>query len=81
MEYIKSCDFEYISNKYHDASKPWDGNQRFIRRDELFSSETGMDPEEILAEIALRDSAHAHESHPVTTYAYQPVCWMNCNKW
>ena len=65
MEYIKSCDFEYISNKYHDASKPWDGNQRFIRRDELFSSETGMDPEEILAEIALRDSAHAHESHPV----------------
>ena len=65
MEYIKSQDYEYIANKYHDASKPWDGNHRFIRRDELFSAETGMDPEAILAQITLLDAEHAHESHAV----------------
>ena len=65
MEYIKSQDYEYIANKYHDASKPWDGNHRFIRRDELFSAETGMDPEAILAQIPLLDAEHAHESHSV----------------
>lgn len=65
MEYIKSQDYEYIKNKYHDSSKPWYGHDRFIRRDQLFSAETGMAPEQILAQLTLRDAQRAGESHPV----------------
>ena len=55
MEYIKDTDYDYIMNKYHDSSKHFDGHARFIRRDELFSVETGMDGEEIKEEILHRD--------------------------
>ena len=65
MYMIKNEDYEYIRNKYHDTSRPFDPFNRFIRRDELFSSETGMDPEQLLAHISLQDEEHAHESHPV----------------
>ena len=46
MEYIRKSDYDYIMNKYHDASKPFNSFARFIRRDEIFSAETGMDGEE-----------------------------------
>ena len=36
MEYIKKTDYDYIMNKYHGR------NGRFIRRDEIFSDETGI---------------------------------------
>ncbi len=55
MEYVKQTDYEYIINKYHDAAKPFDALKRFIRRDDLFSPDTGLDPEEILAGITERD--------------------------
>ena len=65
MYMIKNEDYEYIRNKYHDTSRPFDPFNRFIRRDDLFSSETGMDPDQILAHIPVQDAEHARESHPV----------------
>lgn len=55
MEYIRQADYDYIINKYHDTAKPFDSLKRFVRRDELFSPETGLDPEVILAGITEND--------------------------
>ena len=60
MEYIKDVDYEYISNKYHDASKPFNSFARFIRRDEIFSVETGMDGDKIKENILLEDKKIEH---------------------
>lgn len=65
MYLIPQNDYDYISNKYHDASKPWTGNQRFLRRDEIFDPETGLDPEIIMTELTKLDQAHAQQPHPV----------------
>ena len=65
MEYIKKNDYDYIMNKYHDSSKYFDGHARFIRRDELFSVETGMDGEKIKEEILHRDEEMRDLPHPV----------------
>lgn len=65
MEYIKKTDYDYIMDKYHDSSKPFDSHARFIRRDEIFSDETGMDGEKIKEEIVSRDEKIKHLPHPV----------------
>ena len=48
MEFIKTEDYNYIRNKYHDASKPYDSFNRFVRNDSIFSADSGMDPEAIM---------------------------------
>ena len=65
MKYIRQCDFEYIINKYHDASKPFDGHARFIRRDMLFTPEAGMAPEDILAGIWENDILYQDLPHSI----------------
>ena len=65
MEYIKETDYQYITNKYHDTTKPFDSFRRFIRRDEIFAEETGMDGEAIKEGILTQDKALTHLSHPV----------------
>ena len=65
MEYIKKADYDYIMNKYHDRSKPFNSFARFIRRDEIFSCDTGLDGEEIKKEILLRDEKMEDLPHPV----------------
>ena len=65
MKYIRQCDFEYIINKYHDASKPFDGHGRFIRRDMLFTPEAGMAPEDILAGIWENDILYQDLPHSI----------------
>ena len=65
MQYIKDSNYEYIKNKYHDASKPWDGHHRFIRKDDLFSADSGMFPDDILAGITENDVLYAKLSHPI----------------
>ena len=65
MKYIRQCDFEYIINKYHDSSKPFDGYARFIRRDELFTPEAGMAPEDILAGIWENDILYQDLPHSI----------------
>ncbi len=64
MEYIKPTDYEYIMQKYTTGPK---GvlNYRFIRRDELFSPETGMDGDAIIEGILENDKEYAAQPHAV----------------
>ena len=64
MEYIKEIDYRYIMNKYHDASKPFNAFMRFIRRDEIFSAETGLDGDEIKKQIWIEDEKIKDFPHP-----------------
>ena len=65
MEYIKSQDYEYIKSKHHDASKPWNGMGRFVRRDELFDPATGMDPDSLREGFLAQDETLKHLPHPI----------------
>jgi len=65
MKYIKEQDYEYIINKYHDSNKPFDGHKRFVRRDEIFAPETGMDGEMIKEGILRQDEALKDLPHPI----------------
>ena len=65
MKYIHSPDYHYIMNKYHDSSKPFDAYSRFIRRDEIFSDETGMDGQKIKEEVLRRDEEMCDLPHVV----------------
>lgn len=52
MQYIKPCDYEYIRNKYADASLPQRASHlRFSRRDGLFAEESGLAGEVIREEL------------------------------
>jgi len=62
MKYINQQDYEYITNKYHDTLEPFDGHKRFIRRDELFSLDSGLAPEMIL--VGITDNDKQYESLP-----------------
>ena len=64
MKYIKPNDYSYIMNKYHDLSKPFNPFLRYIRHDEIFSSDSGMAPEDILAGIVELDRENQSLSHP-----------------
>ena len=57
MEYIKQADYEYIKGKYHP--------DRFARRDELFSPDSGMDGEEILKGIFENDKQYSDLAHSI----------------
>ena len=65
MKYVSDRDFSYIASKYHDATKPFDPHNRFIRRDEIFDSETGIDGDALKAGILKNDEAYRKEAHPV----------------
>ena len=65
MEYIKNADYHYITNKYHDANKPFDAFNRFIRRDEIFDPQTGMDGDEIKKQILFQDEKFEDLPHPI----------------
>ncbi len=65
MEYIKTTDYEYIMNKYHDQSKPFNSFNRFIRHDEIFDSSTGMCAEEIIEGMKKQDEEIKDKPHPI----------------
>ena len=65
MKYIKVRDYEYIINKYHDTTKPFDPFTRFIRRDEIFSADTGMAPDDILSGLAENEKCNKALPRPV----------------
>lgn len=74
MQYIQETDYAYIMNKYHDAEKPFNLFHRFIRRDEIFSPESGMDGDAIREGIWREDAAYRHLPHPIRkAYALQYV--------
>lgn len=52
MQYIQEKDLEYILNKYHDTKKPFNAFNRFTRNDAIYSDETGMDGDEIKAQLS-----------------------------
>lgn len=65
MEYINSASYDYIMNKYHDTTKPFEPLRRYnFRNDAIFSPESGMDPEALLDGIMENDAAYAHLTHP-----------------
>ncbi|MBO5223085.1 MAG: hypothetical protein J6C23_01040 [Clostridia bacterium] len=63
MIYIKDADYEYISNKYHDTKKPFDPFMRYIRRDEIFDENTGMNGDDIKQGIFENDKKYEHLPH------------------
>ncbi|MBO5051766.1 MAG: hypothetical protein J6D31_06155 [Clostridia bacterium] len=65
MKYINQQDYEYIMNKYHDVSEPFDGHNRFLRHDEIFSSDSGLVPESILVGIVDNDKQYKSLPHPI----------------
>ena len=75
MKYIKDADYEYILNKYHDTTKPYDGlGDRFKRYDDIFDLSTGMDGEEIKKNILINDEKMEALPHPIRkAYAFEYV--------
>ncbi|MCQ2432249.1 MAG: pyruvate formate lyase family protein [Clostridia bacterium] len=65
MEYIDSCDLDYILNKYHDTQKPFNSMNRFIRHDEIFDPESGMEAEALYEAVKENDRLISGESHPM----------------
>ena len=65
MKYVNDPCYEYIMNKYHDQSLPFHAHRRFIRRDEIFSEDSGLSPEKILSGIRENDKAYENCSHPI----------------
>lgn len=57
MKYIEDRDYEYIKSKYP--------KKRFTRKDEVFSQDSGMAPEDIMAGITENDALLAEMPHPV----------------
>lgn len=65
MEYLKNADYDYIMNKYHSQDKPFDPDRRFVRHDEIFCTDSGMAPDEILNGIMLQDELLKELPHPI----------------
>ena len=57
MKYLSDESYEYIKNKYVTG-------ERFVRRDEIFSEESGMAPDDIISAILENDKEIEHLSHP-----------------
>ncbi len=65
MKYIKDADYDYIMNKYHSQSEPFNSFDRFIRYDAIFDENTGLAGEEIINGIKSNDKLLEEISHPV----------------
>ena len=57
MKYINDESYEYIKSKYVTGS-------RFVRKDDIFSPNSGMAPDKILSGIMENDQKIEHLSHP-----------------
>ena len=57
MKYINDESYEYIKNKYVTGSQ-------FVRKDDIFSQDSGMAPDKILSGIMENDQKIEHLSHP-----------------
>ena len=72
MEYVSHRDYEYIINKYHDTTKPYDIMQRFVRHDAIFDESTGLDGDEIKA--LHRPEEHTSELQSRHIISYDVFC-------
>ncbi len=65
MYTISEKDMDYIRNKYHDPKTYDIHGSRFLRRDSLFSEDTGMEAEALYAEMLKKDEKNKALPHPV----------------
>ena len=65
MKYIKPQDHEYITNKYHDTSKPFDPFNRRAYHGYEYDESTGLSDEEIQEGLAELANECESLSHPV----------------
>lgn len=65
MCFINDKDYEFISNKYHDTTKPFDPFRRFVRNDSIFDESTGMNAEDILKGIYENDNKYKTLPHSI----------------
>lgn len=65
MMYINDRDGDYILNKYHSLSKPYDIMNRFVRNDDIFDPATGMDGDEIIKELFDMERNSGDLPHPI----------------
>ena len=64
MEYINDEDYNYIMNKYHDASKKGLFS-RFIANEKIFDKATGLSSEQIQAHIRVIEKKYANMPHSI----------------
>lgn len=62
MNYIKDIDYDYIMNKYHDATKE-ETFSRFVANEKIFDESTGLSTEEIEAHISVIEKQYANQPH------------------
>ena len=65
MEYIKSADYEYLINKYHDTAKPFDPYNRRNYHGYEYDPATGLSDEEIRAGLLEVEAECAALPHPI----------------
>ena len=64
MEYVKDRDYEYIMNKYHDASKKESFN-RFFANEKIFDASTGLSVKEIEHNIPIIEKMYENRPHSI----------------
>ena len=65
MEYINDQSYNYIMSKYHDANKPFNPFNRFVRNDDYFDESTGMNADEIKNQLLENDKKDLHLTHHI----------------
>ena len=66
MKYIKDADYNYIMNKYHDASKPFDPFKHlYTNHEEFYDVNTGLSTAEIEKGIMENDKQYKYEPHSI----------------
>ena len=58
MKYFRNSDLEYLKNKHHDTSKPYNRFYRFVTHEEIFDDNTGLSPEAVLDGIWENDKKY-----------------------
>lgn len=66
MKYIKKCDYDYITNKYHDTAEPFDGYDRMAYHGHDYDSATGLTDEEIKSGLIALSERYEGAPHPVS---------------
>ena len=65
MKYIRQDDFEYLINKYHDASAPFDPHKRRAYHGYEYDPSTGLSDEEITQGLSALAEEQTAAPHPV----------------